>query len=194
MGQRLVIGIQKDDEIIAAIYYHWSAYTVGALQETRNILDWLFDYENKIKDTRLRLIRFVEANGGCIDGGKDSDEWKRITKMYPNHIFKETGSRNNGLIALSEEGIKELYGWSEGNVLIDLDTGLVENEVYWEDTLEEYNANQEEDEQVTLESIPELDIDVGEFIFEEIDHVVDTLNNFNGYVFRKGADIYQLIA
>ena len=88
MGQRLVITIQDCGEEICKIYYHWSAYSRSALMETRDVLNVLFDEENDIKDLRLRMIRFCECNGGGIDGGKDSDEWKYIQKVYPHEAFK----------------------------------------------------------------------------------------------------------
>lgn len=39
MGQRLVITVHAFDEDIAKIYYHWSAYTTSAFQETKDIID-----------------------------------------------------------------------------------------------------------------------------------------------------------
>ena len=39
MGQRLVITVHAFDEDIAKIYYHWSAYTISAFQEAKDIID-----------------------------------------------------------------------------------------------------------------------------------------------------------
>ena len=130
MGQRLVVTIKNNGEDLCKLYYHWSAYSISALIETRDIINTLLDEDNEIKDLQLRMIRYVEANGGGIDGGKDSNEWMYIRNMYANETFKSKGiSRNCGLIAISEPGMRDLQYWSEGDVTIDLDECKVINYV-----------------------------------------------------------------
>ena len=74
MGQRLVITLQKDGKDIAALYYHWSAHSISALQEVKPLLKYLQSEEKKNSDydPRLACLRFVQANGGGIDGGPKS--------------------------------------------------------------------------------------------------------------------------
>jgi len=75
-------------------------------------------YANTIEDKALRLIRCAELLGG----GVDCDDIDYVKKKYPGIIFKEDYiSRNNGLVAISPKGIKELKKWSEGDVNIYLD-------------------------------------------------------------------------
>ena len=38
MGQLLVITIENNGEDLCKIYYHWSAYSVSALMEARDII------------------------------------------------------------------------------------------------------------------------------------------------------------
>ena len=146
MGQRLVVTIENNEEELCKIYYHWSAYSISALMETRDIINELFDEYNEIEDIRLRMIRFVESDGGGIKNGKDSDEWKYIQNAYPNEIFKEEGiSRNCGLIAISEDGMNDLQDWSEGDIIINIDTHRVINLVNWfYDSVYDYNNNRKE--------------------------------------------------
>lgn len=119
MGQRLVVTIQNNEENLCNIYYHWSAYSISALIATKDIINALFDDDNENEDVRLRMIRFVERNGGGIANGKDGDEWKYIQNAYPNETFKsEVIDRNCGLIAISEDGMNDLQNWSEGKVLV----------------------------------------------------------------------------
>lgn len=40
MGQRLVISIKQHNEEIAAIYYHWSAYTASSIYEIAQLVDF----------------------------------------------------------------------------------------------------------------------------------------------------------
>ena len=201
MGQRLVITVNKNGEDIAKLYYHWSAYSVSALLETRDIINVLYDDENEEKDLRLRIIRFCEKNGGGIDGGENSDEWKRITEMYPNEVFKKDNiSRNYGLIALSEDGMADMESWSEGNVYIEMDEDRVINYVncYYED-IDEYNKQQleydDEFEPLEIDEIPQINYDLSDFFAFDIDNVIKELKSFDGFVCRdKYGTIYELIA
>lgn len=200
MGQRLVITINQYGEDIAKLYYHWSAYSLSALQEARDIINVLYDDENEEKDLRLRLIRFCENNGGGIDGGENSEEWKRITEMYPNEVFKKDNiSRNYGLIALSKEGMENIQTWSEGDIYINLDEDEVINYVncYYED-IDDYNRYRSEwndsFKTLILDDIPQIKYDLSNFSVFDIDEVILELRSFNGYVCRNNSDIFELIA
>ena len=190
MGQRLVVNVVKDKESVAAIYFHWSAYTQSALWEAQKIIDAIDRHEHD--DLRLLLIRYCEENGGCIDGGKYSIEFKAIQEMYPNETFKEDGSRNEGLIAITEDGMNNLYGWAEGTLEINLDDGYVYNHVYDVETLDEYNDWREEE--CKLDDFELLDIDLNVIEFDKLDEVISQLNHAP-YEFRNSEDqIVCLIA
>jgi hypothetical protein len=192
MGQRLVVTVIKNNEEIAKLYYHWGAYTVSALCESAGIIECLLDKENDISDLRLRLIRFVESNGGCIQGGKDSEEFEAISKMYPGQKFKEDGSRNYGLIAITQAGMTSLQDWSEGDLYIDLDTETINNDIFCAYSLEDYMDYYGETNNIN--SIPESDINIETFKFEDIDDIISDLDKLHSYEFRRGEWIYQLIA
>lgn len=199
MGQRLVVTIENNEEELCKIYYHWSAYSRSALMETRDIVNELFDEYNKIEDIKLRMIRFCERNGGGIDGGKESDEWKYIQNTYHNETFKEEGiSRNCGLIAISEDGMNDLEIWSEGDIIINIDTHRVTNLVNWVyDSVYDYNNHRKEWDNdwidVCLEDIPELECDLCDFHYEDIDYLIEALGNAPDFVVRYGNEIYELI-
>ncbi len=194
MGQRLVITVHLHGQDIAALYYHWSAYSVSALHETREVIKCLFDKTNPIKDVneaRLRLVRFCEKNGGGI-AYCNGNEHDRIQKMYPDQKFKAEGySRNNGLVALSPEGMEDLQGWSEGDVFINLDSGTVLNCVGFEETLEGLMSWRHD---ITkLEDIPEYPASFIEFDINDIDKEIEAIENAPD-TFRDGRRIYSLIA
>ena len=192
MGQRLVVTVNVKGEDIAKLYYHWSAYSISALAQTREIVNCLLDNDNEIEDLRLRLIRFAESEGGCIQGGGDSREFAAIQAMYPNEVFKTEGSRNAGLIALTEEGMDDLEGWSEGSITIYLDDGIVWNSVFDMETIDEFNEWRGEDN--SIEYFPELDIDLEEIPFNKLDEVIDALDNLNVFAFRHNDMIFSLYA
>ena len=198
MGQRLVVTIQNEGRDIAAIYYHWSAYTHSALYRTKDIINCIY---NNLDETEyqmlLNLIKFVEEEGGCIRG--TAEEHNYVQSLYPNETFKDEGSRNNGLIALSEDGIRDLQGWSEGDVYIQLDNDMVDFCVYsGYESLEEYLSEREEwdDEfdRTQFNNIPKLDCCLGYFDVGEIDDVIDQLDSIgNEYLVQCGDEICELI-
>lgn len=199
MGQRLVVSIQNNGNEIATIYYHWSAYTISALMETKELVNIIYDEENPIKDLRLRLIRFCEANGGGISGGADGTELKAIQAMYPNETFKTEGiNRNHGLIDLSEEGRQNSHYWSEGDMEIIVDENKIINGVYCGyDDLDEFNREMkecdDEFEKMGLEDIPDVGCDIGYIHVDDIDKVINELSRFHDCIYvRNGNEIYEL--
>lgn len=197
MGQRLVVTITKNNEDLAKIYYHWSAYTYSALLETKKIIDCIYNHEDEtVKEMQLRLIKFLECNGGGIKG--DESEFEYIQRMYPNETFKkENYSRSYGLIALSKDGMCDLQDWSEGDVTINLDTDMVENTVFCcYDNIDEYNTERKEwdddFEEYTFEDLEEIDYDIGNFRVECMDDIIAALYNVD-IVCRFGNEIFAMI-
>lgn len=199
MGQRLVITVKGFGKDLAKIYYHWSAYSISALREAKELLDCLCeDYKVTEKELQLRLVRFCEQNGGGIQG-KDS-EIDYIKKMFPGETFKTEGySRNYGLIALSEEGMADLQEWSEGDICIDFDDDLIHNNVfYYYSCIDEYNQDRkewdDEHEDLSLEDVPDIGCNLECFTFCEIDAMIAALRTADDYVVRHGKEIFELIA
>lgn len=199
MGQRLVVTIETNEEKWCNIYYHWSAYTSSALEETRKIINCIYNGKHETKEELLlRLIRFCENNGGGIRG--TAEEFEYIKGLYPNETFKtDNYSRNDGLIALSENGMTEMQGWSEGDVYINIDEDNVDFCVYsGYESLEEYLSEREEwDEDFDrseFNDIPELDCCLGYFGTDEIDDVIAKLDSVgNHYVIKCRTEICELI-
>ena len=199
MGQRLVVTVHFQGQDLAKIYYHWSAYTYSALLETKKILDCIYNHEDESeKELQLRLIRFCEENGGGIDNTEY--EFEYIRNMYPGEEFKtENYSRSYGLIALSEKGMEMMQEYSEGDFDIYLDEEIVRNYVYcYHDDLEYYNKERSEwdddFEPLTLEDIPDIGYDLGEFSIHDIKKVMDAVFKIEDGLCRHGNDIFEMIA
>lgn len=200
MGQRLVITVKNNGEDLAKIYYHWSAYTVSALWEASKLVQCIFNHKDETeKELKLRIIRFIEENGGGIRG--DDYEFEYIRNMYPNETFKEDEySRSNGLIALSERGMSELQDWSEGDIEIFIDEERINNTVfgYW-NSCEDYNEEVKswgedyEDYLVKFEDIPDIGYDLGDIAIEDIDNVITALEAAREHIVRYGNEIYELV-
>lgn len=199
MGQRLVITIEKNEEAIAAIYYHWSAYTYSALQETKDVIDCIYNHREETQDEiLLRLIKCIEKNGGGIRA--TIEEFNYIKSLYPNEKFKtENYDRCNGLIALSKQGIADLQSWSEGDVFIDLDADQVDFCVYSgyesiEEYIEERKSWDDEFDEEEFKNIPKLDCCLGYFDVNDIDSIIAQLDSVgNCGVIQCGDEICELI-
>lgn len=199
MGQRLVVTIERSEKPLAKLYFHWSAYTGDALYVTRDIVHCIYNHKDETdKDMLLRLIHFCEGRGGCIDG--DLEERRYIAKLYPNEKFKETGSRSDGLIVLSKEGMADMQQWSEGDVYINLDEDTVDFCVYsgydnLEEYIEERKSWDDDFEAMTLEEIPDLEYGIGFFDVKDIDALIAKFESIedNQNVIRCGSEIVELI-
>ena len=175
MGQRLVITGIKNHTPIFNIYYHWSAYTETALHETDLLLKYLLRPEN-CGDLVLSAIEYCENNGGGITGNKDFEEAKRL---YPDHNFKTDDiSRNNGLIAITADGMNNNVSWAEETIDIDFDNDLINNNVFWGyDDIDQINEEYcyEDDEKLKDSDILVPHISVEQFYFDQIDEVCKIL-------------------
>ena len=198
MGQRLVITLEKNDKAIAAIYYHWSAYTYSALQATKDIIGCIYNGRHEPIDLMLlRLIDHLEETGGGIRG--TDEEFAYIKSLYPHRVFKKSGySRNDGLIALSPDGISALKSWSEGDVYINLDTDRVDFCVYsgYESLNEYLDERKEWDDEFDaneFKHIPKYDVCLGYFDVDKIDDVLRVVASTNAHVIECNGEICELI-
>lgn len=239
MGQRLVVTITANNEPKMKIYYHWSAYTMSAfdeLNELWKIIKPLKEAGKSTEEILLGIIHGLEGHvdeemkkwlqmmypeqakerpcRGGIDGGKDSDEWKYITALYPNETFAETVDRNNGLVAMSDKGMNEMQDWSEGNAGINLDTGTFYNDINWVyDGKEDYidrlsydRCGESSDEETVDELAKEYDNlptykgdgqDLFEGSCDDIETNMKAISDVigNGYQFKdSGGTVWELTA
>jgi hypothetical protein len=93
--------------------------------------------------------------------------------------------------------MKQSQYWSEGDVVIDIDEGLVNFGIYCDyENLEEYiEARQDWDDDfdgIKLEDIPDIGYDLGYFDVLNIDSIIAVLDNVNDWVVRNGNIIYEL--
>lgn len=141
MGQRLNIEIVNGEDTVANAYYHWSAYTKSAIVLTNQILVAV----DGVNGTPVeRAVKLLELTGA----GVNEDERKRIEEDSSHRFdgieLKDCTSRNEGLLSVTAEGIKETRDWEEGRVTIHLDSRLVDFSVYWEFAKDAYEEDYEE--------------------------------------------------
>lgn len=62
MGERLVVEVKRNEERVATVYYHWSAYTHPAIKIISTLYKHVFSKADNMSDRELKLalIRFAE--------------------------------------------------------------------------------------------------------------------------------------
>ena len=155
MGQRLNIQIEANDidtnetKVLANCYYHWSGYTSSAMELVNEIVDSGI-YHLDILDPVEKAIRLLEATGA----GLTEDE---LTDTYNTPKYNLATSRNDGLIAISEKGIKGTVAWEESRVTINLTTGSINMSDMVYDETDEFSSDELE---TKLKNLYELKADL----------------------------------
>lgn len=172
MGQRLNIEIRKEDKVLANAYYHWSGYTSSALVLTDEILKNIdnVNFDNEV----VRAVKLLEVTGA----GLTSSGIEILNEDMKNIDFEKATSRNEGLITISEKGIKETQFWQEARVEIHLDVQNIILDLYW-DIDEGYFINED------LPNFYEATIDYKKVSFEKFNSVkneiLENIKNENYY-------------
>lgn len=151
MGQRLNLSINKNGKVLANCYYHWSGYTNSAMEKARQALDILEEQEEVgVKEAILAL----KETGAGIDAKNAKDYIKPDEKIH----------RDNGIIATTEDDIKETEMWSECEIIIDMGTRKVNlidaiSEYDEEDIQEYFNIDTATLNRLEVEDLESVDID-----------------------------------
>lgn len=114
MGQRLNIEFIYDDKAIASAYYHYSGYTVTALEELSNIHNAI-NYEN-IHDKKSAILELVDVFDNKLHklSGLTLDSLDEVKKYIPEYSgVKNELNRNFGLLSISEKGMNLAREWME---------------------------------------------------------------------------------
>ena len=218
MGQRLVVSIINDGEVIANSYYHWSGYTSSTLEITKEIL---YAYPKVVAeyDSPLDIaINLLMATGA----GLTENSLKEFCKMKAKDPFLKTNpttciNRNEGLIEITEEGIDNSQQWSEGDVSIYIDSkqvyfgvlGEKDDEIIFDDyiwSLDDDNEkewaekNVEQAVEKAKENITEIEFpyDLDSIPFDEFETFANAVmavdDAQHNYSFKHNGNFYGLIS
>ena len=120
MGQRLTIQVFKNKEQeqpLATLYYHWSAYTESALEELKtfynNYLHYFTNETTKQEDDLDAIVSSIYQTVVKTGGGFAFGEAEKAIQLYqvlkkhydPDH----QPNRNNGIVAFTEEEQNNLH-------------------------------------------------------------------------------------
>jgi hypothetical protein len=131
MGQRLNIQFEDNTGVLANAYYHWSGYTSSAMLLTNKIISSDLIDDTSISN-KVKAVKLLELTGAGLTIYEFNDD-------FPSHLYKESKDRNEGLIAISKEGIEETQSWEEARVTINLDTNKINFRTYWESDHDDYD-------------------------------------------------------
>lgn len=216
MGQRLVITIESNKKSLAKGYYHWSGYTrsglitanmaIAAFEKSLNramenitllaITDKTLTPEiikDKIKLLTACYMLFATDAGMQMTGEKSEQDV--FNEIFPNMNHSVGVNRNEGLVAITKEGMAGLQKWSEADVRINLDTknisvaGLFFGVDNNDDEEEEYKN---EDEKVMI-----IEENLDEIPFEDLNQFVEKITtaiNNKIYTFNNNGDMLGAIA
>ena len=152
MGQRLIITIVENGKALANAYYHWSAYTKAAMILTEDILLAINDYKKTMTNNKLIAIRALEKTGALLQG----IDIPVANKIFPNEKFKEATNRNEGIISITKKEIKASKMFSNGDVIININTEEYEFDVYFITDEEDFKENFPDEE---LKALPRFFVD-----------------------------------
>ena len=215
MGQRLVITIESNKKSLAKGYYHWSGYTrsglitanmaIAAFEKSLNramenitllaITDKTLTPEiikDKIKLLTACYMLFATDAGMQMTGEKSEQDI--FNEIFPNMNHSVGVNRNEGLVAITKEGMADLQKWSEADVRINLDTKSVSVTGLF---LGIDNNDDEEEYKNEDEEVMNIEGNLDEIPFEDLNQFVEkvaTAINNKIYTFSNNGDMLGAIA
>lgn len=189
MGQRLVISIYGDHETsepLAAVYLHWSAYTMTAYCELYELLSYLDEekdnciskedwqravasfYQNrKYSDEKAESLNRIAGGRQFqkMHGGIDEDDRPYVREHWKDFpLPEENYDRNLGLVAVTPSGIKDLQSYSEGDARIYLDDMSADNDVWFSYSKDDFVHSS----QKRVWEIPDYEIEMPDKAWEDM--------------------------
>lgn len=182
MGQRLNIEIVDHEHTYANAYYHWDAFSSTALVKTKDILDWYKENAKRYSGSPLLLaIKMLESTGAGVNDVEEyrilNDPNLELRKFMPQKCI----NRNEGLLSITDKGMKETESWEEGRVTINIEEETILFNVHNDDLPEEYQRYVNDYGYPELEEFMEIDDhhwfgsgeNHNEIPFDKIDEALD---------------------
>jgi hypothetical protein len=129
-----------------------------------------------------------------IHGGLSLQDVELAETLFPEESFSDDNiSRNEGVVAISEESMNDQMGWAQAIITVDLDSDHVYNGVAYEYTIQEYlEETEDDDEFITPDEIPQVPIDMGSFDLADAPLVLELVKISASEWLRYKNKIYQI--
>lgn len=175
MGQRLNIEIWHGQKCLATAYYHWSAYTKTAAELVEKILE-AYHKERSIPNRRY-AVKLLEVTGAALT---DEERKVMLEGVHKEDDYKPCTGHNDGLIAVSKDGINNTRSCEEHRVSIYLGQERVNFGVYsefkwpwdWAEYAHEIDLSECEHD---MRNLPALDYDTTNISFGEFSEFADVM-------------------
>lgn len=154
MGQRLNLEVCYDGEVLANVYYHWSAYTSSSLFLLENVLS-AYRKSTKIRPLDI-AVEILQATGAGIDDNEREQIVKDTSGKFDSIEFRDATGRNEGILSVTKDGIEDTRRWEEGRVLVDIGAEEFTFGVMWQMSNDDYNGCREDGD---AEKLPDTDFD-----------------------------------
>lgn len=181
MGQRLNIEIWFNDECLANAYYHWSGYTTPAAWLAREAIQEytrLSEEFNIFEDiSPLEVaVKMLQKTGA----GLNEYERARVVDRheFKDIVFNDCKNRNDGLLAVTKEGIEETRRYEEERVRLILDSEEMDFQVVSLYSKEEVLNNEDE----IYMPDEELNFDLSRIPFDDVSDFISFVENTDGAV------------
>lgn len=177
-----MVDVRLRGKSIAAVYYHWSAYTDATLDELKNLINAFAEcdvHKLTVSEAQLQVIEAVqqrrdEFNDGA-SGGVCADDFAYAKSRFPDAKLSEHISRNEGLVALRPKTQESLWQWAEGSAALNISAQTFHTYVWTpidEGNLDWWGADYIAE--ARQQSGPSLDRD---FKWSEIDGLIDAVDS-----------------
>lgn len=173
MGFRLNVEITANGKVLANAYYHWSGYTMTALEITQAVLDNLS--QASYQDDVINAVKLLETTEAALPE-EEKDYLQKNVSGADKVSFKDAVNRNKGLIAVSQKGIDETRLWEDDRVTIDIQLQTINFQAVAQyDSKKEYvNARKEKGLSPFCKYI---DIDFTKIPFDKFEEVKNFIEN-----------------
>jgi hypothetical protein len=191
-------GSMSDEQLQLAIIRFaecstYLGYFETATERDEAINQCRMDNKNKPKAVQQLMESLIYSHGGL-----DPCDMEMASKLFPNERFESDGvSRNEGLVAISNESMQSQCDWAQSIVTINLDKGVVFNGAIYEYDKQSYMSEVEDydDEYyIAPDMLPKIPIDLAEFNLDEIDLVIEMIEITSCDWVKYEEKIYQLIS
>lgn len=163
MGLRLNIQIEHNGKIYANCYRHWDAYTRTALEDTKEILDFIGDHKYSVNSFDHKEAGEILRNSLPGSGYRDDSlEFYNLPIKYVGQL------RNYGLIGLTDKDIQNTIYWEEGRVTIDPIDRVISFDVFNINSIADfYDNHNDEFTKEEINNFKEVDFDYQHIKFED---------------------------
>ena len=111
MGQRLNLEIRTIENVQLNVYYHWSGFTESAISKGLGLI-------NSNARTFKQVFEYLETTGAGLVAFNEEE----ANELLQRHDITPTNidpSRNDGLIGIDNEAIRQTRFWEEQRLELD---------------------------------------------------------------------------